>query len=383
MKRTLTLPTLLLASAALAATPKAKPLTVTVANPLDEPRAGEIVELAAPEGNVLVHDAQGRLLPSQRTHDGKLLFPADVPARGTATYTLTPALIPYTSATLACGRLYPERKDDVAWENDLVAFRAYGPALQKSGERAYGFDVWCKRATAAPVVEKRYFDELRRGITYHRDHGNGLDCYKVGPTLGAGTPALIPGGKLLYPWAFERCDILDNGPLRFTVRLTYPAQTVNGTPGVVETRVISLDAHTHFNKTTVTYAGLPAETPIAIGVVRHIGSAQSHTSPGMILCDDPTERPKDKAETGTLFVGALFPTPAAEAKSLPLDAKARKATAAEGHLLGLTAARPNQPYTYYWGAGWSRGDIPGWDAWKTCAETTLRRLRAPLTLTVK
>lgn len=373
MKRALTLPALLLAAAALAA-PKPHPFTVTVANPLDEPRANEIVEVAAPEGNLLVHDAQGNLLPCQRTHTGTLLFPATLPARGTATYTLTPALTPTTHTTLACGRVYPERVDDVAWENDLVAFRAYGPALQKSGERAYGYDVWSKRATTAPVVEKRYFDELRRGITYHRDHGNGLDCYKVGPTLGAGATALLQDGALLYPWAYETCQILDNGPLRFTVRLTYPKNAL----GAVEVRTITLDAHTHFNKTTVTYKGLPAEMPLAIGIVRHIGAKESVTTPDMLLCDDPTERPKDKAETGTLYIGTLFPTPVAEAKPLPFDAKTRKATSAEGHLLGLTTARPGQSYNYYWGAGWSRGDIPDFAAWKTCAETTLRRLRAPL-----
>lgn len=26
--------------------------------------------------------------------------------------------------------------------------------------------------------------ELYRSVSYHVDHGNGLDCYKVGPTLG-------------------------------------------------------------------------------------------------------------------------------------------------------------------------------------------------------
>lgn len=373
----MTLPALLFAAAACAA-PKQHSLTVTVANPLDEPRANEIVEVSIPKGEFLVHDAQGNLIPCQRTHEASLLFPATVSARGSASYTLTPVLSPYTYATLVCGRVYPERVDDVAWENDRVAFRAYGPALQKSGERAYGYDVWCKRATVAPVVEKRYFDELRRGITYHRDHGNGLDCYKVGPTLGAGATALLRAGDLLYPWAYQTCQILDNGPLRFTVRLTYPANAL----GAVEERTITLDAHTHFNKTTVVYKSLPADTPLAVGVVHHIGSRESVVSPDMILCDDPTERPKDKAETGTLYVGALFPAPVAEAKSLPFDAKARKATSAEGHLLGIATARPGKSYTYYWGAGWSRGDIPDWAAWKTCAETTLRRLRTPLVVTV-
>ena len=60
--------------------------TVTVANPLDEPRAGEMVEVAAPDGDWLVHDAVGPLLPSQRTHTGTLLFQATVSAKGSAAY---------------------------------------------------------------------------------------------------------------------------------------------------------------------------------------------------------------------------------------------------------------------------------------------------------
>ncbi len=374
---------LLLLSGAMMAAPAPKMLTVTVTNPLNEARTHEIVELTAPPHAVLVHDAQGQLLPSQRTYDGKLLFPATVSARGEATYTLTPAQIPYTYTTLACGRVYPERADDVAWENDLVAFRAYGPALQKRGERAYGHDIWCKRATPHPVVEQRYFNELKRGITYHRDHGNGLDCYKVGPTLGAGAPALLHEGALAYPWAYETCQILDNGPLRFTVRLTYPKRTLGETSDIIETRLISLDAHTHFNKTTVSYSGLTAPTPMAVGIVQHIGSKQSLIRPELLLCDDPTERPKDNAETGTLFVGALFPTPATSATFLPLSQKARKATAAEGHLIATTTAPNATPYTYYWGSGWSRSDIPTWEAWTQCAQATLRRLQNPLQITIQ
>lgn len=85
--------------------------------------------------------------------------------------------------------------DDVAWENDLTAFRAYGPALQETGERAFGYDIWTKYNTTEPVVEARYEGELNpdmkakiaelgktdpkaaqelyRSVSYHVDHGNG------------------------------------------------------------------------------------------------------------------------------------------------------------------------------------------------------------------
>ena len=122
--------------------------------------------------------------------------------------------------TVVTGKQYPERVDDIAWENDRTAYRLYGPALQKSGERAFGIDVWLKN-TPELEVEQRYNTELSNhkriqelkskgkndeafqleiATTYHFDHGNGLDCYKVGPTLGCGAPALMENGRLVMPY---------------------------------------------------------------------------------------------------------------------------------------------------------------------------------------
>ncbi|MEY3896376.1 MAG: hypothetical protein RLZZ214_1896, partial [Verrucomicrobiota bacterium] len=44
----------------------------------------------------------------------------------------------------AFARFVPERSDDFAWENDLVAFRTYGPALRPGPENS-GIDCWFKR----------------------------------------------------------------------------------------------------------------------------------------------------------------------------------------------------------------------------------------------
>ena len=50
--------------------------------------------------------------------------------------------------------------DDMAWENDLVAFRAYGPALQAKGERGFGYDLFTKYNTTEPILEAMYAKEL-------------------------------------------------------------------------------------------------------------------------------------------------------------------------------------------------------------------------------
>ena len=54
----------------------------------------------------------------------------------------------------------------MAWENDLVGFRAYGPALQARGESGFGYDLFTKRGTAAPVLEDIYAKELDACLLY-------------------------------------------------------------------------------------------------------------------------------------------------------------------------------------------------------------------------
>ncbi|MBR4778278.1 MAG: DUF4861 family protein, partial [Bacteroidaceae bacterium] len=127
---------------------------ITVKNPASVERTDEMVEipmddllarlpLVSEEDMYVVCDEQGNELPTQITFDHKLMFPVTLKANGTATFSInvgTPEPVP----TAAFGRHYPERVDDIAWENDLTAYRCYGPALQASGERAFGYDIWVK-----------------------------------------------------------------------------------------------------------------------------------------------------------------------------------------------------------------------------------------------
>ena len=146
-------------------------MTVTVSNPLGLERIGEMVELAmsdvvaklklADTAQIVILDMDGQQVPYQITYDQKVIFPATVKANGTVTYTVQEGM-PEPYNVIACGRYYPERLDDVAWENDLVAFRAYGPALQQRGERGFGYDVFTKYNTTEPVVEARYANEVSK-----------------------------------------------------------------------------------------------------------------------------------------------------------------------------------------------------------------------------
>src|SRR5580700_9641788 len=74
-----------------------------------------------------------------------LLLLVKLPAKGAmhVGFSLDPAATP--QEPLVFGRAIPERKDDFAWENKVVAYRIYGPALEATGEISSGIDVWSKR----------------------------------------------------------------------------------------------------------------------------------------------------------------------------------------------------------------------------------------------
>lgn len=387
-------------------------VTVTVTNPLTMERSNEMVEVSmetvtdrlglADTAQIVVLNADGQQVPYQITYDGKVIFPAAIAAGGTTTYTIQTGT-PEAFDVKACGRCYPERMDDMAWENDLVAFRAYGPALQAKGERGFGYDLFTKYNTTEPMLEAMYAKELdketlakiaelkktdpkaaaelSRERSYHIDHGYGMDCYAVGPTLGAGVAALMVNDTIIYPWCYKNQEILDNGPLRFTVKLEFTPLTVKGDSTVVETRLITLDAGSHLNKTAVSYSNLKETLPIVAGIVLHEpdGAVVADAANGYITYVDPTTGP----DNGKIFMGAAVPTVVKDAKTVLFSEKEKKErNNADGHVLAVSDYEPGSEYVYYWGFAWDKADIKTADAWNRYMADFAQKVRNPLTVKV-
>lgn len=387
-------------------------VTVTVTNPLAMERSNEMVEVSmetvtdrlglADTAQIVVLNADGQQVPYQITYDGKVIFPVAIAAGGTATYTIQTGT-PEAFDVKACGRCYPERMDDMAWENDLVAFRAYGPALQTKGERGFGYDLFTKYNTTEPMLEAMYAKELdketlakiaelkktdpkaaaelSRERSYHIDHGYGMDCYAVGPTLGAGVAALMVNDTIIYPWCYKNQEILDNGPLRFTVKLEFTPLTVKGDSTVVETRLITLDAGSHLNKTAVSYSNLKETLPIVAGIVLHEpdGAVVADAANGYITYVDPTTGP----DNGKIFMGAAVPAVVKDAKTVLFSEKEKKErNNADGHVLAVSDYEPGSEYVYYWGFAWDKADIKTADAWNRYMADFAQKVRNPLTVKV-
>ena len=328
-----------------------------------------------------MHDVDGQQVPYQVTYDEKVVFPATVEANGTAVYTIQPGT-PAPFDVVACGKYYPERLDDVAWENDLGGFRAYGPALQARGERGFGYDLFTKYKIAElKKTDPKAASELQKAISYHIDHGYGMDCYAVGPTLGAGVAALMAGDTIIYPYCYRTQEILDNGPLRFTVKLEFNPLVVRGDSNVVETRVISLDAGSYLNKTIVSYTNLKEAMPVTTGLVLREpdGATVADAANGYITYVDPTT--DRSGANGKIFVGAAFPAQVKEAKVVLLSEKEKKERGgADGHVLAISEYEPGSEYTYYWGSAWDKAAIKTPDAWNKYMAEYAQKLRTPLTV---
>lgn len=341
----------------------------------------------------IVKNKLGFQVPYQITYDGKILLDVSVRPCGIAVFTITKGA-PATFRSYVFGRKHPERVDDIAWENDKCSYRLYGPALQRTGEDAYGIDVWLKNtpdlvndfryasedkakqtvAELKSVGKNAEIDSVTAAASYHIDHGYGLDCYKVGPTLGCGVPALMQDGKIVFPYCYKDYEILDNGPLRFTVKLTYNPATVGNDKNVIEQRIISLDKGSNFNKMTITYSGLSKDTRMCAGVVIHTEDTVSvKLGKNFVAYADPTDNPE--GQNFQIYVAALFPNGVDNTAKLMYSNPTRGNA---GHAVGLCTAKNGVPYTYYFGSAWSKYDCQSFDEWNIRIEKFMASQENPL-----
>jgi len=266
------------------------------------------------------------------------------------------------------GRFVPERKDDFAWENDRIAFRMYGPALAKENP-SNGVDLWLKK-TENLIVDKFYDDDLNHKKSYHVDHGEGLDCYKVGKTLGCGGIAPFVNDTLWVGNHYVTQRVLDNGPLRTTFMLTYDNLPV-GKEIYSKEIVISLDAGSQLNKGVVSFDGNFTDIKVAAGICykfhSHLGYRTfNHQNEGYIAY--ASDAISDAGvPAGRNYVATVIP-----------DGKMVDFTMDLDHLLSIAAYKKGERFTYYFGGGWSQWGFPTDEAWHDYVAAFAAKLKNPL-----
>jgi hypothetical protein len=359
-------------------------LEVTAVNRLPLARASQTLEIPAAElaplkaknlNLIHVKDAAGKEVLCQAIdNDGDplrsfdaVLFQADFASGETKTFTLTVgAKQIYTREQFkAFGRFVRERFDDFTWENDRIAHRTYGTALETwKGEplTSSTIDIWSKR-TPRMVISDWYLAD-----DYHVDHGEGADFYSAGVSRGCGGSGLWVNNRLWVSRNFTSSNVLGNGPIRVLFELEYAPFPVGGT-SVRETKRVSLDAGHQLGRFESRYqravaAGDRAELVAGIGLKKVAGEQ---------LASDPAQgwlAKWEKMEKGAGHQGlAVITTPAHFLKQTedPLN-----------HLV-LAKVDAADAVTYWSGFCWDKaGHYPDADAWKAHVSAFAQGLASPV-----
>jgi hypothetical protein len=263
------------------------------------------------------------------------------------------------------GRFVPERKDDFAWENDRIVFRMYGPALAPENP-SNGVDIWMKK-TEKLIIDRFYNDDLNNNRSYHVDHGEGLDCYKVGAALGAGGIAPFVNDTLWVGKHYNTQRVLDNGPLRTTFVLTYNNHPV-GKQIYHKELTVSLDAGSQLNKAAVSFDGDFTNIKVAAGILLHDdpGNVKTNILDGYNAFAE-TAVSDAGVPAGRTYVATVIP-----------DGKMTESLIQQNHILAIAPYQKGERFTYYFGGGWSQWGFPTDEAWFEYVAAYAAKLKNPL-----
>ena len=316
---------------------------------------------------VIINSKTKQQLPFQLEYRGlkeiqNLLIQVRVEANSKLKLQLLPGKpVKFISKTYS--RYVPERKDDFAWENDKIAFRMYGTALEGTKENAYGTDVWVKR-TDKLVINERY----KRG-EYHIDHGDGVDYYHVGFSLGAGNMAPYKNDTIWYSKNYRTWKVLDNGPLRSTFQLTFDEWQV-ASQKVKVVKTISLDAGSQMSRVEAVFRfDQTSPLPVVAGIIKRKapGSSWMDESGGIMGYWEPTDN-----KYGTTGIGCLFEQPV------------QQMLMNKEHLLTVVQAISGQPIIYFHGAAWDKGGaITSSQKWFDYLKSYKEKIENPLSVVVR
>jgi unsaturated rhamnogalacturonyl hydrolase len=358
------------------------PLRLRVTNPQDAARPMETVEVKAEalSGHAEGADLSALAVTDRRTghevlsqavdEDGdgtydRLVFQSDFAPGEVKEFRLERAAPrkPGFGDYRVYGRFVRERHDDFAWENDKVAFRIYGEALEtfeKEPLTSSAVDAWSKRTSELVLDQWFLVDD------YHRDHGDGGDFYPAGTSRGCGGSGLLVDGALAVSRNFRSSRVLSAGPLRLVFEVVYPEWEK---PGLKATEVkrVTLDAGSHFNRFESFYT-VEGEGPItwaagirlAKGVIPRVDRER-----GIVRT---WEHQGQYGENGWLGCGLVVdPAAVVEARE------------EGGNQLVVARTPKGLPATWYAGSGWDgSGDFPDAAAWDRHLDAFASKLRSPL-----
>ena len=254
-------------------------------------------------------------------------------------------------------RAVPERADDFVFENDLIAGRFYGKALE-GNPTSPGIDIWVK-LPGKLVADEWYSHAVNEDPDYyHHDHG-GKDCYKVAVSLGGGASAPFIDGKICFPATnYRSSEVLESTPDKAVFVLHYPQWEAAEGIFVALDKQVTIEAGSYFADVTDTYSFSGTDSLcVAAGIKLH--SAQETVAASVEAGDRVAiwERASDQSiepEDGMVGVAVIVPGAENSVVSQELD-----------HVLLLRKLAPGQPFKYKFGSCWSKGHLKTATDWFT------------------
>ena len=368
------------------ATAAASHLTVKAVNRLPFARASQTIELSTAQlaplgekdlGKIHVQDASGRELICQAVDTDfddyhkpdKVIFQSNFAPGETKTFTVTTGKKQTfkPAAYKAYGRFVRERFDDYAWENDLIAHRTYGRALETwLGEplTSSAIDIWSK-LNPTLIINEWY---MMGDAFYHQMNSNGGDDYSAGTTRGDGGNGLWADNRLWVSKNFIHSRTLASGPIRVLFELDYAPFDVNGKP-VAETMRVSLDAGSQMDHYIVTYKPETTTTLTpAVGLKKVKGEQRKFNAAiGTLAIWEPMEQKRGMQGVAVIVDPKNF---------------VQQAEDKQNNLLVLKTAADNS-ISYWAGFAWDKaGKITSQEAWNKYVADFAQGVQSPIEVSV-
>ena len=259
-----------------------------------------------------------------------------------------------TTTQRVMARYVPERMDDFVFENNLIAGRIYGEALE--GETlSPGIDIWVKMPDRL-VADAWYAGAQEDGSYYHRNHGDGKDCYKVSKSLGGGASAPVIDGALCYPATnYRSYEMLRQTDDTVEFVLSYPEWQI-GDLTVALDKKVTVAADSYFCKVEDSYTFTGTETlPIAAGFFRHPDQETIVAEETGEDCVAIWEHASDQSvEEEEGMIGVAVVMPGCDEVGQTLDGT---------HSVCVKTISSGEPLVYYFGSCWSAANIQTPQEW--------------------
>lgn len=226
-------------------------------------------------------------------------------------------------------------RGDIAWENDRIAFRVFGPEVRdKVGS---GVDVWAKSVPHS-ILDK-WYGLNAAGQDYHVDRGEGCDFYNMSRFRGCGGTAIWHNDRPHTAETYDHFRIRKNQNDGIEFDLQYKTWNVPGID-LMEDKKIRMQTGTNLFEVNSTFrSGRQTELTVAIGLTNY--------GQGVVHVD---------RKRGILSIWeAIHPDHGHLGSAVLVNPKQLAGfTTHEKDEYVLIRAKTNEPAVYFAGAGWEK-----------------------------